>query len=72
MNRDPQKGKVSDDQSQPFLMKQKNPEYKVSHDGMSVFRSERSRDKLNGPLLISFHVLSICCNAAMHRVNLLI
>jgi hypothetical protein len=35
-----------------------------THDGMWISRSERCKESFNGPLLTSFHVLSICCNAS--------
>jgi hypothetical protein len=44
----------------------------LSHDGMSISRSERGQDSRTRPLLTSFHVLSICRKAAIHWFNLLI
>jgi hypothetical protein len=46
--------------------------YRVSPDGMSISRSERCEEEFNRRLFISFHLLSTCCNAAIHRYNLLI
>jgi hypothetical protein len=46
--------------------------YGVGHKRMSFCRSEHCQESLNRPLFTSFHVRSICCNAAMHRSNLLI
>jgi hypothetical protein len=45
---------------------------RVSNDEMSFSRSERCQESFNGALFTSCHALSICCNTAMHRSNLLI
>jgi hypothetical protein len=41
----------------------------VHDDGMSISRSERYQEYLNGRLFTSLHVLSICCSASIQSVD---